>query len=226
MDDSCCDGTGNAVGNGRRAYCQRCQYPVKTCLCAFIDEVVTKHQIIILQHPSEVSQAKGTAKLIGLAMPQAQIVVGETAADFAPLKAMLEQHQHQHQQHQHQKHQPCYLVYPQKNSQAVETLGNRIGNEVEPAILLFLDGSWKKTWKLLQLNPWLTDLPTLTFTEANKTAYKIRKAGRDDSLSTIESVAYCLDHLDNTDTKPLITLFKAMIDGQWRFMSKAVQQRY
>ncbi|MFT4927296.1 MAG: DTW domain-containing protein YfiP [Phenylobacterium sp.] len=213
-----------------RAYCHICHYPLKTCLCAFVTPVSSNHQIIILQHPSEVAQAKGTARLVDLAMSQARIVVGETAEDFAALVAELFP---LYPNESHNKAEarpcakPCYLVYPQASSQNVETLGaRRAGEVIPPSTLLFLDGSWKKAWKLLQLNPWLAQLPSLTFSEAGPTEYQIRKAPRKDSLSTIESVAYCLDHLDNTDTTGLIRLFKAMIDGQWRFMSKDVQGRY
>jgi DTW domain-containing protein YfiP len=199
----------------KRAYCTTCHYPLKTCLCEFVSAVTSRHQIIIMQHPSEVSQAKGTAKLVDLSMTQASIVVGETASNFAPLKQQIEQQLEQ-------KIQPYYLVYPQPHRQAVET----IGKSLPDSTLIFLDGSWAKAYKILQLNPWLLQLPALTFEQAPKTAYKIRKAPRSDSLSTIESVAYCLDHLDNTDTSGLTTLFKAMIDGQWRFMNNDVKKRY
>ena len=139
-----------------RVYCPVCQYPLKTCLCAFVTPVASKHQIIILQHPSEVSQAKGTAKLVDLAMAQARIVVGETAADFAELKTQIEQHKEK---------TPCYLIYPTDSSQAVET----ISKPLPPGTLLLLDGSWKKSYKMLQLNPWLMQLPGLSFAAAEKT---------------------------------------------------------
>lgn len=101
-----------------------------------------------------------------------------------------------------------------------------IGKDIEPSNFLLLDGSWKKAYKILQLNPWLSHLPALHFAAAEKTRYKIRKAQRNDSLSTLESVAWCLENLDEVDTAPLYHTFEAMIDGQWRFMSQEVKQRY
>jgi DTW domain-containing protein YfiP len=144
-------------------------------------------------------------------MKKASIVCGETSEDFEPLIKALRLSQ-----------SPCYLIYPQPDCQFVES----IGNKCQPSTLLFIDGSWKKSYKLLQLNPWLTKLPSISFCQADKTRYQIRKAHRDDSLSTLEAVAYCLDHLDDVDTKPLHQAFDAMIDNQWRFMSDTVKQRY
>jgi DTW domain-containing protein YfiP len=196
-----------------RAHCNQCNFPQSTCLCAFIKPVATRHNIIILQHPSETNHAKGSARLVDLCMTQAVIHVGETAADFAALQTQLAD-----------QLQPCYLVYPCKDSVFVETMDQ--GKQNPPMTLIFLDGNWKKAYKLLQLNPWLSEMPSLSFAQSEKTQYQIRKAPRSDSLSTLESVAYCLDNLDDTDTLALESIFRAMIDNQWRFMSDEVKKRY
>lgn len=165
----------------------------------------------ILQHPSEVKQAKGTVRLVSLCMPDAVVVQGECEADFKQLKSQLLNDD-----------KPCYLVYPNDNSKPLEDMSGKI----DAANLIFIDGSWKKAFKIYQLNPWLKHFPALHFSAAEKTAYKIRKAPRADSLSTLEAVAWCLENLDNCNTQPLYRAFEAMIDGQWRFMSAQVKERY
>ena len=194
-----------------RANCSNCKYPVKICLCAAIKPVDSKHTIIILQHPSEVKHAKGSARLVDLCIKGATIICGQSNEDFAPLQQAVQQSQ-----------KTCYLVYPQEGCQFVESMDK----QCEPCTLIFIDGSWKKSYKLLQLNTWLTQLPCISFVDADKSRYQIRKAHRPDSLSTLEAVAYCLDNLDDVDTSPLHQAFDAMIDNQWRFMSDTVKQRY
>ncbi|NQZ08218.1 MAG: DTW domain-containing protein [Algicola sp.] len=196
----------------KRSYCQTCHFPQVTCLCHVVKPVVTKHQIIILQHPSETTHAKGSARLVGLCMKEVRIVVGETAEDFSQLREDLKT-----------QGRPVYLVYPTKYYQAIESMGK----QHQPLTLILLDASWKKAYKLLMLNPWLSDLPCIGFDQSPLSQYQIRKSSKSYSLSTLESVVYCLNNLDDTsNTAPLMNVFETMIDNQMRFMSDAVKKRY
>lgn len=202
----------------KRQYCSVCQYPKVVCLCHVIKPVNSRHQIIILQHPSESKHAKGSARLVGLCLSDARILVGEQPSDFDPLR-----HQLAHQS------MATYLIYPSEHCQYIEQLvqdSTKAGQQIAPCNLIFIDGSWKKAYKMLQLNPWLRQLPSLSFNQAHHTQYQIRKASRSDSLSTLEAVKYCLDTLDNINTEPLSAAFNAMIDNQWQFMSDEVKARY
>jgi DTW domain-containing protein YfiP len=196
----------------KRSYCQTCHFPQATCLCLVVKPVASKHQIVILQHPSETTHAKGSARLVGLCMNETKIVVGETAEDFAQLRQELQMEDAR-----------CYLVYPRENAVAVESMDNK----ETPLTLIFLDASWKKAYKLLMLNPWLSDLPCIGFDQSPPSQYQIRKSSKSYSLSTLESVVYCLDNLDDTcNTAPLMSVFKTMINNQIRFMSDNVKKRY
>lgn len=196
----------------KRHYCQTCHYPQATCLCAVVKPVVSKHQIVILQHPSETTHAKGSVRLVGLCMDEARVEVGETTEDFAQLKQDLLI-----------QNNACYLVYPRENAVAVESMGK----QDQPLTLILLDASWKKAYKLLMLNPWLSDLPCIGFNQLPPSQYQIRKSSKSYSLSTLESVVYCLNNLDDTcNTAPLMQVFKTMINNQMRFMSDEVKTRY
>ncbi len=198
----------------KRSQCPTCHYPLATCVCHATGIVESRHNIVILQHPSETKQAKGTVNLLKLCLPQLQVWLGETPADFEPLRHQLQNDD-----------QTTYLVYPSEQSQPLEAIADK--HETTPKInLIFIDGSWKKAYKIFQLNPWLAALPALHFSHAPRSQYLIRKASRSDSLSTLEAVDYCLTQLDDCDTTPLLNSFKAMIDGQWRYMSDEVKQRY
>lgn len=193
----------------KRAHCPRCSYVQKNCLCAAITEQACRTQIVILQHPTETKHSKNTAKLVNLCIEHCRLVVGEQPADFAQLNL-------------NKIH--TYLIYPSEQAQPIEklTAANQLplsqrhsssdSSQTQPPItLIFIDASWRKAYRIWQQNPWLQQLPNITFTNAPKTRYQIRKHKRETSLSTIEAVAYCLQQLENADTSVLFNAFDALI---------------
>ncbi|MCL1066182.1 DTW domain-containing protein [Shewanella olleyana] len=170
-----------------------------------------KTEVIVLQHPSEVEHAKNTVKLLCLTLPATQVVVGETADDFAELQTYLQQ-----------SSKPVYLVYPNETSQSAADSG-----AVEDCIILLIDGTWRKAFKMLQLNPWLMALPALHIEFEGGSQYRIRKAKRSDSLSTLEATAYMLQAISPTlDIAPMFAAFDAMVQHKLDAMPAAVRARY
>ncbi|SHI04782.1 tRNA-uridine aminocarboxypropyltransferase [Ferrimonas marina] len=194
--------------DGKRRYCPRCGRPQRTCLCAHIRPLIHRTPVHILMHPSELKAAKGTARLTCQILTQGQLWVGETEQDFAPLRQALKGFKPQ-------------LLYPGPQAQAVE----QCPPDPDRALLL-LDGTWRKTHKLLQLNPWLQQLPCLSFAHPPQGDYQIRKAHRSDSLSTLEATAYALHQLEGLDPAPLHDAFTALKQSQLAHMPAQVRARY
>ena len=48
----------------RRPTCPRCERPLAGCLCACVRPLDNAVRLLILQHPEEAQQAKGTAGLL------------------------------------------------------------------------------------------------------------------------------------------------------------------
>ncbi len=154
--------------------------------------------IDILQHPAETRVAKNTARICKLCVPQTQIWIGQDPADFAALQAELAA-----------ETRVVWLLYP---SDLAQPFGELIA-AVQPQVgvrLLLLDATWKKAYKMWQLNPWLDKLPkaNLSHLESN---YRIRKSPKSHYLSTLEALAYSLAALEpELDTQPLFRAFHAM----------------
>jgi DTW domain-containing protein YfiP len=220
-----------------RAYCELCHYPQTACLCAHVQPMVCDTQVIVMQHTDEVSQSKNTVHLLGLVLPQLQVHIGENPADFMALQAHLAIN--------------CganYLIYPSDNSISIDALvqglaqanSQGLGEDVQgrqgtnehaaprPKLnIILLDGTWRKAYRMLQLNPWLLDLPALHLSFEGKSQYTIRKSSRPDSLSTLEAAAYTLQALEpELDIAPILSLFNAMVQQRLDAMPKAVRQRY
>jgi len=194
-----------------RHYCPTCRYPLDTCLCAHVQPIYPQTQLLILQHPSEVEHKKNSVRVLSLVVPDTQVYVGETQDDFAVLQSELARCD-----------KPIYLVYPSQQSVSVET-------QPIPAdcVLLLIDGTWRKAFKILQLNPWLAQYPAVHLAEGYESRYKIRKSSRSDSLSTQEASAYMLSALDaGLDIQPLIEVFELMVDLRIKAMPPDVQLRY
>lgn len=148
-----------------------------------------KTELIILQDPTEVGHAKNSVRLLQLVIPTAKIVVGETADDFVLLREQLALTE-----------KSIFLVYPSTVSQSVSDVV--IDTDV---ILLLLDGTWRKVYKLLQLNPWLQAFPALHLDLEGASNYTIRKASRSDSVSTLEASAMMLKVIEPLqDVTPLL----------------------
>lgn len=168
-------------------------------------------ELIVLQDPSEVTHAKNSVRLMALVIPEIQIYVGETPDDFKSLRHYLEGCK-----------KPIYLVYPSDVSSDV--VGTQFDKQV---VLLFLDGTWRKAYKLLQLNPWLQNYPALHLDLESASNYKIRKASRADSLSTLEAAAMMLKSIEpELKVTPLTNALEAMVQQRIQSMPVDVRKRY
>ena len=163
-------------------------------MCNAIQPVANQTLIHILQHPSETKHAKNTARLLSLCLAQCCIWPGESAEDFAQLQKSLA----------HYLPKEVALVYPGERAQVIP---QAVSPLKKTKCLLLLDGTWRKAYKLFQLNPWLGDYQQFTLDNAliakRLGGYSIRKAPAKHCLSTLECTALCLEALEDCDTQPL-----------------------
>ncbi|MDG6778568.1 DTW domain-containing protein [Thiomicrorhabdus sp. zzn3] len=200
-----------------RKVCERCGRPEKVCLCPFITPLENRVEIGILQHPSEVKQIKGTAIIATLSLSHCRLWEGERFSDVGDFHDWLQQG-------------TVYLLYPELGDHAaskpVETRSLvelkqalRCAGEEGPLVkILLLDGTWRKTHKMMMLNPELQSLPRLTLHPQRTSAYRIRKQKNDQSLSTIEAIYEVLSGLEeNQSFEPLLEAFEQMNQQQLAF---------
>jgi len=198
-----------------RPLCERCQNPIPTCICHAVKPITSRHRIVILQHPSEVTAAKGTVKLIQLTLPQTEVIVGESEADFTNIRRSLEADD-----------ATTFVVYPSDEAETVESFWERYPASTHKKItLVFIDGTWKKVHKIRCLNPWLAQFPELTCADAKPTDYHIRTQKKKGGLATIEAVAYVLAHTDTIEVSPLINVFRARLEQEDKFISMSRSKR-
>lgn len=160
-----------------------------------------------MQHPLEVNNAKGSARLLHLCVERSRIVIGETF-DQRALADMLRE-----------DGRTPVLLYPDTADHAA--LGLPKPAPLDPAVniephkvrLVILDGTWRKSRKMLFLNPVLQTLPRYALRAMPPSHYRIRKAHAPDQLSTLEASCYALAQIEEEQTKfqPLLTTFDAFV---------------
>jgi DTW domain-containing protein YfiP len=170
--------------------------------------------VLILQHPQEEKHAKGSARLLHLSLPNSRLVVGEVF-DGQELEELL-----------HAPFEPCrqrkhpILLYPDTPDDAGMAPATLIDDvthiELEGLRLVVLDGTWRKSRKMLYANPLLQALPRLALHDTPASQYLIRKARGAHQLSTLEATCYALMQLEKNDAKysPLLDAFNGFVAQQ------------
>jgi DTW domain-containing protein YfiP len=179
-------------------------------------------EVLILQHPLEVDHPKGSARLLHLSLPHSRLLTGEVFADAALLAAPFEAAGTA-------AGTPRYnlLLYPAMPQDQA------LGVPAPPALpagwlrepsrlrLIVLDGTWRKSRKMLYLSPPLQQLPRLSLQESTPSSYRIRKAHRPDQLSTLEATCAALAQLEGHAEKfqPLLAAFDGFVAQQLSYFS-------
>jgi DTW domain-containing protein YfiP len=215
----------------QRPHCTRCRRAQRTCICHWITPIEHPVEVLILQHPIEVYEAKGSARLLHLSLPRSRMVTGEmfderqlqawlTAPfpDDAPQVVRLASPPSDALRHP-------VLLYPTTQLDATLATPPVLTPEQlrTPSLLrlVVLDGTWRKSRKVLHLNPLLRQLPRLALHDIVSSRYLIRKAQQSHQLSTLEATCAALAQLEGSAARvaPLLAAF----DG---FVAQQLQQRH
>lgn len=195
--------------------CTVCLRAQTACICQWITPRASGAELLILQHPLEVHNAKNSARLLHLCVRPSVLVEGE-AFDAGALAALL-----------NEGDRMPVLLYP--DTPGDRSLGIAPPPELAPEVLatperlrlVIVDATWRKSRKMLYLNPLLQQLPRYTLRAMPPSHYRIRKAHGPDQLSTLEAAAYALMQLDPAPARwqGLIDAFDGFVGQQMRWRS-------
>lgn len=184
----------------RRSQCPRCTRPLAACICRWIAPLESGVHLLILQHPMETANAKGSARLLHLSAAGSVLLHGER---FEPdqLRGQL-----------YAGGRTPLLLYPDTPDMPATPLVPALLAEPAALRLVILDGTWRKSRKMLHQNPLLQSLARLALRQMPASHYLIRKAHAPDQLSTLEAGCHALAQLDPGATaQPLLATFDAFV---------------
>lgn len=184
-------------------------------MCQWVRPIAHPVEVLVLQHPLEVDQAKGSARLLCLSLPHSRLVTGE-AFDEAELKALLTQPWPGAGAGAESPPRQPVLLYPATPLNPAPSwplVGATETADPRQVRLVVLDGTWRKSRKMLHLNPLLQTLPRLALSDRPPSHYRIRKAHRPDQLSTLEATCAALAQLAGDDVlcEPLLRAFDSFV---------------
>ena len=191
----------------KRLHCIACLRPQSTCLCRWVTPTLHRVEVLILQHPMEVEQAKGSARLLNMSLPGSLMLIGEFFG--ATLDAALKGPRRN------------LLLYPQSPGDVAAGLQASVLEthwllQPDRLRLVVLDGTWRKSRKMLSLNPQLQHMQRLSLATVPASRYLIRKAHDTHQLSTLEATCAALVQLEGEGfaVQPLLEAFDGFVGQQ------------
>jgi len=198
----------------KRIVCFSCLRPQPTCICGWMRPTAHAVEVLILQHPLEAKHTKGSARLLHLSLPHSRLVIGEVF-DEQELETLLDAPFAPGVQHKQ-----SILLYPETPDDAGIALPATPVDvaRVDPAglRLVVLDGTWRKSRKMLYANSRLQSLPRLVLHNVPASQYLIRKAHGAHQLSTLEATCHALMQLEGDEARysPLLDAFRGFVAQQ------------
>jgi tRNA-uridine aminocarboxypropyltransferase len=195
----------------RSTACGNCFRPESACICGKVVPNDNSLRVVILQHPQEQFKSLNSARLTHLSLKNSAIHVGLSWPSFKQLAGPEE------------KPSQWGVLYlkPDSKPDAKKTTRPLISHTpkrqplVDTSILkgiIALDGTWKQSKALWWRNSWLLKLNRISL---NPDDPSLRPQVKSEGLSTLEAVAFTLEHLgeDPAIAKSLREQYASLIIG-------------
>jgi DTW domain-containing protein len=171
----------------RATVCTSCFRPKDSCFCSKVAPCDNRLRVVILQHPQEQYKALNSARLAHLLLKNSGIFVGLSWSNFKKAAGQNEIPS---------QWGVLFFKPDQKRTDRPLTVFNRNKQPLENTSFLkgiiALDGSWKQAKALWWRNSWLLKLNRINL---NPDHPSLRPQVRNEGLSTIEALAFTLEHL-------------------------------
>ena len=179
--------------------CPNCQKPPALCVCADIQPIDNRIEVLILQHPQEQDVELGTARLTVAHLRRATLRVGLSWPSLT--KALGRPADPKNWGVLYLGSAKAAVVAPGREVAALSRKGT-LHPESDARLaglqgIILLDGSWGQAKALWWRNPWLLKCQRIVLGPRQPSRYgKLRREARSDAVSTLEAAALLLSHLE------------------------------
>jgi DTW domain-containing protein YfiP len=191
--------------------CFKCFKPESNCLCKYTEELETGVKFVFLMHPKEAKrQRTGTGYLSHISLKNSEVIIGLDFENNVRLNQLLND----------EKYFPV-LMYPGEDAWTASKDGftQAVGNKT--LLVLILDATWFCSKKMIEHNPFLLELPRLSFSGDYRSIFTFKHEPKPEYISTIECCYYLIKELQavnfvdaELNPEPLMNVFKQMIKFQ------------
>jgi len=178
--------------------CPRCGKPPGVCICDRAKPVGTRLRVVILQHPQEDDALLGTARLVAVTLPRAEVRVG---LSWASLDQAIGGRNADRDRWAVLAVAKLPVPVPEEARAEPVVLMERKGRVRDlkrPGLdgIIVLDGTWSQAKTLWWRNAWLLKLPRIVLRPREPSMYgRLRKEPRKEWVSTLEAVGDVLPAL-------------------------------
>jgi len=183
-----------------RPLCKTCQRPKLACICPFISPVNNSILVVVLLHPKEVNQSKGTLPLLAHSLSNRLVIEGENFSENEQLNDILVQYKHR-----------VALLYPSETAAVLSSSSVDFSDGNKYKCLILLDATWKKAFRMYMLSTNLKSIDHIALSANIVGQYKIRKTNKKNALSTLEACCYALGVLESSPEK-YVNLLQNFVD--------------
>lgn len=167
--------------------CPRCLINKALCFCEFIPSVQTKTKVSLIVHIKEKVLSSNTAHLAHQCLTNSEFYYRGLKDQPFDTTFKLDEN-----------YSPLYL-YP---SDKAEVLTNEYLSSIDKPIQLIVpDGSWRQAKKFHKRVPLFKEIPHVKLPEIPKSIYELRKQKFENSVCTMEAIAYALGIIENQSIK-------------------------
>jgi hypothetical protein len=195
--------------------CTDCLKPAVLCVCDRITPMRARTQVLILQHPQEMDQTLGTARLTALMLEGTKVVPGLSWASLSHALGREVDPKRWGVLYLGSLPRELTPEQAQKPLVVLDRKGDERDVRREPLEgIVVLDGTWSQAKTLWWRNPWMLKLNRVVLHPKEPSAYgRLREQPRRGALSTLEAVAETLDALgeDPEIRKRMKSVFRTLL---------------
>ncbi len=183
--------------------CPDCGKPTGVCICDRVEKIATKQRVVILQHPQEDDALLGTAKLVEVTLPKAEIRVGLSWASLDHAIGSKDANRERWAVLAAAKLPAPIPDSARGDAVVVIDRKGRVRDLKRHGLegIIVLDGTWSQAKTLWWRNAWLLKLPLVVLKPREPSIYgRLRKEPRKEWVSTLEAIGDVLPALGEPET--------------------------
>jgi len=178
--------------------CAECGKPPGVCICDRVEKIATRLRVVILQHPQEDDALLGTAKLVEVTLPKAEIRVGLSWASLDHAIGTKDANRERWAVLAAAKLPAPIPDSARSDAVVVIDRKGRVRDLKRHGLegIIVLDGTWSQAKTLWWRNAWLLKLPLVVLKPREPSIYgRLRKEPRKEWVSTLEAIGDVLPAL-------------------------------
>lgn len=178
--------------------CSYCQVVETQCICSLQPNIETKFAVMLLVSDNEILKPSNTGRLIADTVKQTFVFKWYRTEPDRQMLTLL----------QDDNFQPV-VVFPSEyvddQTRLIELNKHQFGEKTP--LLIFIDGSWREAKRIFRRSSYLQHLPVISITPQRLSQYMMRKASKDNHLSTAEVACAVIEDLGDKFASTTLSLW-------------------